>query len=141
MRRSPSFQTSRPRSRADIVAMPSWVGGLTPSRVCPPAASRHSPPISIFLPSIPVVVISRPLDRERNNEGHDPVLHLRSHVLEVDRLVVDAFPRRRDVVGKLAGLVDRLVLNAEQVSLVGRRRQPLVTSTRPLFGAHGLAPG
>ncbi len=84
MSRSPSFHSSRPRSRALIaphgpssaaraartaastsagpaagtVAMISSVAGLTTSRVFPPSASHHSPPISIFRASIPVVVMS-----------------------------------------------------------------------------------
>src|SRR6185436_60643 len=43
------------------------------------------------------------------------LLQLRPHVLEIDRLLVDAAARRGDVVGELARLVHRLVHDAEEV--------------------------
>src|SRR6185295_17153346 len=64
-----------------------------------------------------------------------PGLLFSPDVLEIDRLLIDASPRRRDVVRELAGLVDRLRHDAEKVLRVGWHREPLGLSPRPLVRA------
>src|SRR6187402_2332067 len=64
---------------------------------------------------------------------------LSAHVLEVNWLAIDPALRRRDVVGELARLEDRLHLQAAQIVLVSARRQPFVLTPLPLLVGHQVA--
>src|SRR4051812_30724730 len=61
-------------------------------------------------------------------------LLFRSHVLEIDRLLVDAAPWRRDVVGELARLVHRRRHDAQEVFGIFFRWEPFVFPALPRLG-------
>jgi hypothetical protein len=61
-------------------------------------------------------------------------LRLCPYVLEINRLPIDPAQRRGDVVRELAGFVDGLGHDAEEILAVLHRRQPFVLAASPLLG-------